>query len=121
MIIKFPIKTVSEANRREHWAAKNKRLVKQKADFRLLWRSHRIRALLPVEIVFTRFSCRVLDDDNLRSAFKAIRDVVAQEIGIDDGSELLNFVYRQEKIDKREHYFTVEINSLRAATIGEGK
>jgi hypothetical protein len=112
MKLTFPIVTVSEANRRDGWQAKYRRKRKQQEDFTLLWRSAKQKVELPATVIFTRCSCRILDDDNLRSAFKAIRDSLAKEIGIDDGSPLIKFDYRQEKIKKGEIYFTVEIREI---------
>jgi hypothetical protein len=45
--------------------------------------------------VLTRCSPRKLDDDNLASAFKAIRDEVAKQLGVDDGGTRVEWVYKQ--------------------------
>jgi hypothetical protein len=37
---------------------------------------------------------------------------VAKEIGVDDGSPLISFEYRQEKLAKRQYFITVEVISL---------
>jgi hypothetical protein len=107
--MKFPIKTVSEANQREHWAVRGKRKTKQQRDFSLLFRQWRPAITLPATIRFTRFSIKLMDSDNLAGSFKHVRDQLAKEIGIDDGSPLIRFEYAQEQIPKRDHYFTVEI------------
>lgn len=109
MRCEFPIKTVSEANQREHWSAKDRRRRSQQRDFVLLWRSKKVRVSLPATIRFTRYSFQTLDTDNLAGAFKAIRDALASEIGIDDGSPLVDWQYAQVQINKRDIYFTVEI------------
>ena len=36
-----------------------------------------------------------LDSDNLSASFKAVRDAVAEHLGIDDASERLHWVYKQ--------------------------
>ena len=113
-MMEFPIKTVSEANRREHWAVKNARKKMQQLDFTALWRSFKGTVEPPATVTFTRYSCNVLDSDNLAGAFKHVRDALAKEIGIDDGSPLIKWEYKQERIAKREHYFTVTITSFRA-------
>lgn len=107
--MRFDIKTVSEANQREHWAAKRTRKVKQQSDFSVLWKKYKPKVTLPATITFTRFACNLMDSDNLAGAFKHVRDQLAKEIGIDDGSEKIRFEYKQEKIKKREHYFTVDV------------
>lgn len=112
MKLRFDIKTISEANNRDHWATKMIRKNSQQNAFRALWRNSKAKVNLPAVIIFTRYSCKVLDDDNLRSAFKAIRDQLAKEIGVDDGSQLITFAYCQEKINKRQHYFEIEIREV---------
>jgi len=110
--MKFPIKTVSEANRREHWAVRNKRKQAQQHDFVALWRCFGGKVTPPAVVTFTRYSCNVLDSDNLAGAFKGIRDALAREIGIDDGDLKVQYRYEQERIPKREHYFTVTIEAV---------
>jgi hypothetical protein len=108
--MRFDIKTVSEANQREHWAAKRKRKVSQQSDFHALWKQHKPKVKLPATVTFTRYSCNVMDSDNLAGAFKHVRDQLAKELGIDDGSKEIRFEYAQERIAKREHYFTIGIS-----------
>jgi len=105
----IPIKIESEANLREHWSKKHKRKVAQQKAFCVYWRSLKPLVKLPCKVIFTRFASRLLDSDNLAGGFKAVRDSFAKEIGIDDGSELLEFEYRQEKLSKREYYFSIEV------------
>ncbi len=107
--MKFDIKTVSEANTREHWAAKHKRKKAQQRDFAILWKARRPNVPIPARVTFTRYSCNTMDLDNLAGSFKHIQDEFCRQIGIDDGDPRLRFVYAQERIPKREHYFTVKI------------
>ena len=109
MIVTFPIKTVSEANTRQHWRMKYNRKKAQQQAFVPIWRNAKVKVELPCQIIFTRYSTHLLDSDNLVSAFKATRDALAREIGIDDGSSQIEWIYRQARIPKREHYFTVEV------------
>lgn len=37
-----------------------------------------------------------LDDDNLAGGFKALRDAIAESLGIDDGDERIEWIYRQQ-------------------------
>jgi hypothetical protein len=108
----FQIKTVSEANQREHWAVKSKRKKGQQHDFSVLWRNQKRKVRLPATIIFTRYSCKILDTDNLAGAFKHIQDQLAREIGIDDGSSQVKWRYEQQLIKTRDHYFTVEIQEF---------
>lgn len=107
--MRFDIKTVSEANQREHWAKKLKRKKGQQNDFRVLWLKHKPVVSLPAVVTFTRYSCNVLDSDNLAGAFKHVRDAMAKLLNIDDGSDSVKWNYAQERTKKREHYFIVEV------------
>lgn len=101
--IELPIRTVSEANAREHWRRKSQRAKSQRAltsmavssaikgDNTTLLRCERIAVTL------TRLGVRMLDSDNLQSSFKAVRDGVADAVGIDDGSSFYTWVYKQEQ------------------------
>lgn len=109
--MRFDIKTVSEANQREHWAVKARRKRSQQRDFSILWKTQKQVIELPATFTFTRYACKLMDSDNLAGAFKHVRDQLAKEIGIDDGSDQIRFEYKQERIAKREHYFTVEIGT----------
>ncbi len=120
--MRFNIKTVSEANQREHWAKKNRRKNDQQLQFLAEWRKQAKdkEFTFPMTVIFTRYSCQKMDSDNLAGAFKGVRDQLAKILNIDDGSELIKFEYKQKRIPKREYYFTVEINSdcLKCSYIG---
>lgn len=107
----LPIRTVSEANQREHWGNKLKRKHAQQLEVSAEWGlDHRKIDAQQVELRFTRHSCQLMDPDNLAGAFKHIQDQVCKIIGIDDGDqERLSITYSQKKIGKREHYVTIEL------------
>lgn len=109
MKLTFPIQTVSEANQSESWHVKYKRKKSQQLEFFVLWRNAKVKVQLPATVIFTRYSCKVMDSDNLAGAFKHVQDSLAKELGVDDGSSLIEWRYGQEQIKKRKHYFTVEI------------
>ncbi len=52
---------------------------------------------LPLVVTITRYGPRKLDDDNLDSACKYVRDEVARAIGTDDGSPLYTWRCEQER------------------------
>ncbi|MCD8349110.1 MAG: hypothetical protein LUC93_00675 [Planctomycetaceae bacterium] len=99
----MPLKVISEMNWRGHWAARHKRLKEQRG----LSYGHCLKNLgYPRErdgsfyVKLTRlkgYRQRDFDGDNLQSSFKAIRDGIAQYLGIDDGSDRLTWEYAQEK------------------------
>ena len=113
----LPIRTWSEANLRGHWAKRARRAQKQREAARLLVRA--ARSALPksgtVAITLTRIAPRVLDTDNLASAMKAVRDGVADALGVDDGSSRLAWRYAQERGKPRQYAVNVVIHAVSAA------
>ena len=73
----FPdVRILSRANKTEHWAKRRKRESGQRFEVRI--HSRQIRQLsLPVAVRMTRFAPQAMDGDNLISAFKHIRDELA--------------------------------------------
>ena len=94
--VKCPV--VSEANVAQHRWAKTARAQQQRAvvagalvGLRLAPAHTRFRVTL------TRLGARTLDEDNLQSAFKRIRDAVAKHLGHDDSpGSPIRWVYKQE-------------------------
>lgn len=108
-----PIKTISEANCRDHWAVKSRRRKAQQAevDAMLLNALRGRKMALPCVVRLTRVAPKVLDSDNLASAFKAARDAIARRLGIDDGDPRIKFEYEQTAIGRHEYNVVVEIRS----------
>ena len=67
--------------------------------------------MLPVTVVLTRVAPRRLDGDNLQSGFKAVRDGVADWLGVDDGNGLIDWQYVQRS--GRPSEYAVEIEVIR--------
>lgn len=106
MIFAIPMRLPSVANLREHWATKAKRVKAQRGAVALALKSRRaslteLHAELArgrsLSVVMVRVSPRKLDGDNLSSAFKAVRDEVAKQLGVDDGSDQVAWACKQEK------------------------
>jgi len=96
------IRTVSEANSREHWAKKMNRVKRQRTAARLAtMQAMRGQTADTMPGKITVYLCRVgkrkLDSDNLAGSFKAIRDGIADALKIDDGDERIEWHYRQER------------------------
>jgi hypothetical protein len=72
------VKTVSEANSSEHWTAKAKRHKSQQFFVRMLYQQRIKDVRLPCTIILTRLAPRKLDDDNLVSSMKYIRDELSE-------------------------------------------
>lgn len=106
-MIELPLKIESVANKREHWASRARRT-----------KAHRLAALavpshpLPCVVTLTRVAPRKLDDDNLASGFKALRDGIADRLGVDDGDDRVRFLYRQERGKRKEYAARVEIRPM---------
>ena len=101
--IVIPLKLVSVANLREHWA---KRASRAKQHRLLAWanlRGHSAPRVGKVAVTLTRIAPRPLDSDNLSSSFKATRDGVADWLGVDDGSDLVTWNYAQRKGKPKEY------------------
>lgn len=109
-MIELPLRIESVANRREHWSVRARRT-----------KAHRMAALavpahpLPCVVTLTRIAPRKLDDDNLASGFKALRDGIADRLGVDDGDARVRFVYRQERGKRKEYAARVTIEPAEAA------
>jgi hypothetical protein len=83
-------------NLRLHWREldglkkKQKRAVEAQLAYREL-------PPLPVVVTMTRVGPRALDDDNLKSSMKYVRDTIAKFYGVDDASELYDWRTEQRK------------------------
>lgn len=108
MTFTMPIKTVSRANSRMHWAAKMRLTQAERETAMLLARSAMRRRPKPKRIssiTLTRFSVQEMDSDNLPAALKAVRDGIADALGIDDGTKNgIEWKYKQVRCDKREQF-----------------
>lgn len=95
MTFTLPIKVISEANCRDHWAKKMKRVRMHRKTAHALCPAFEV----PCIVTLTRIGKRTLDSDNLAGAFKACRDGIADKLKVDDGSPLIEWRYAQEKGD----------------------
>lgn len=109
-----PVKTVSEMNRRDHWRVRNARKKGQQeaAYFAFKGAARGRQVKVPCVVRFLRIGPQKLDDDNLVGACKGLRDEVARQLGVDDGSELIRFEYDQCAIGERSYNVKVTIKSL---------
>jgi len=108
-----PIRIVSEANLREHWAVKNRRKTTQQTEMIIVLRNvlrQSPKITLPCVVTLTRIGPRKIDDDNLANGCKGIRDAIAHELDVDDGDSRITFHYDQEVIGKREYGVRVKIS-----------
>lgn len=111
IVVDIPVRIISEANSRQHWrkAAARKRVHRMTARTILQMHARPMGEAEQFTITLTRVAPRKLDDDNLASGFKAVRDGVADWLGIDDGSPRIQWRYGQEKGKPGEYAARVEV------------
>lgn len=93
-----PIRLPSLANTRVHW----RRMARIKKNQRTaVWIAMRELWIppLPLVILIVRVGPRRLDNDNLQSACKYVRDEIARKVGVDDGSPQYTWQYDQRTGD----------------------
>lgn len=102
--VTLPVRIESVANKREHWSRKAERT-----------KQHRFAAIavpqhpLPCVVTLIRVAPRALDDDNLASGFKALRDGIADRLGVDDRDPRVSWRYLQERGRAKEYAAKVRI------------
>lgn len=108
-MILFPIRTVSRANVREHRWARISRTKAERETALLIARNHlimhNIRVAKVTQIRMVRLGVKLLDDDNLPGAMKAVQDGLCRALGVDDGPRALTGIrweYGQRQV-KREY------------------
>jgi hypothetical protein len=108
----LPIKTVAGLNAREHWRARSRRVKAERSTA-----FHMLRGRLggdprPCVVTMTRMSSGTLDDDNLQGAAKAIRDGIADAIGVSDNDPAICWQYAQERCKRGEYGVKVRIEPI---------
>jgi hypothetical protein len=110
--VRMNMKIVSVANMRLHWAVKAKLTRDQRNRTRMslaaVAQSSGVE-MLPATVVLTRVAPRKLDGDNLQSGFKAVRDGVADWLGVDDGNGLVDWQYAQRSGKPSEYAVEIEV------------
>jgi len=102
MVIDIPIRTISGANAREHWARRKDRVERERCATWAYWHKApnvercAVRKWPGWRISIVRRSPgKFLDSDNLPTATKSVRDELARLLGVDEGSPRYEWVYRQ--------------------------
>lgn len=102
-VMHFKIHLLSEGNISDHWTKKRNRRLFQQNYIAQKWYTEGIDLKPPVSVTLTRLAPRTLDDDNLVTAFKGIRDRVASLLvpglkpGRADNHKGIEWKYSQEK------------------------
>lgn len=110
--ITLPLRTKNPTNNRQHWRVVWKRSKKERGTAYMLTKQKIIGMTFPVVVTLTRLSAGELDDDNLRSSLKAIRDGVADAFGMADNDKRLKFDYAQEKCKRGAYGVRIQIDAV---------
>lgn len=110
--VEFPLNLVSLDNARWHWAKKAKYV----KDCRFVARAQvraaiRYAVRLPLIVTLTRYGWNEMDDDNLRGAFKPLRDGVADGLNLPNDRDGVTWRYAQVVDRKHTPRIVVEIAS----------
>lgn len=62
-----------------------------------------------VAVTLVRISAGTLDDDNVRAALKAVRDGVADALGVDDRDPAVRWQYAQHKAGRGQWAVVVQV------------
>lgn len=93
LTVTLPLRTGLGLNARQHWAKRSKGAKAERESARLLMPQHPV----PCTVLLTRVSPGTLDDDNLRGSLKAVRDGIAERLGVVDNSPLVRWEYAQQR------------------------
>lgn len=107
--ITIPIRTISTMNAREHWRARTRRVKSERtATYWIL--APLPKPDIPVTVLLTRVGpTNGLDeDDNLNGSMKAVRDQIADWLGINDRDPRVKWKYAQ----RREKSWGVEVQFI---------
>jgi hypothetical protein len=116
MKFRIPIRLPSLANMRSQWEIVSEKKQQKLATFVALKKAQETEPIpsMPLVVTITRIGPRKLDDDNLAAACKYVRDQIAKEVGVDDGSDQYTWMYKQRNGGSRGYYAVdVEIETRR--------
>lgn len=117
----LPVKVISEANRREHWAVAHRRRQGQRGavaafmaryvgDIRRMAGAATPDAPLVVTLwAMTPQHQRPMDSDNLVRSLKAVRDEIAVVAGLDDGDQRVRWEYHEGSCGGKEYWVMVSM------------
>lgn len=109
IVANIPIKAVSVANLREHWAQRAKRAKLHRTSARIALHPFAV-PINAVRVRLVRMAPRELDGDNLQSSLKACRDGVADWLGVADNDPRVSWEYAQERGKPKTYAVRVEVS-----------
>lgn len=96
--VSIPLRTARGLNNREHHMARHRRVKKERQA--VAWAlAGKTKPSLPVVVTLTRLApSRGLDEgDNLEGSLKAVRDQIAEWLGVDDRDQRVKWEYAQRR------------------------
>ena len=114
MILLIPMRLPSAANLREHPMVRHRR-VKGQRQIVATFLGGRPKPALPVTVTLTRVAPRMLDDDNLQSAFKGVRDEIARYLGFADNNPGIRWEYAQRRDGVGKYAIEVRVERAEVA------
>jgi len=103
--VELPLRLDSVANLREHWSKKSKRTKVHRAAGA---ETEIDSVQLPCTVQIIRIAPRSLDGDNMQSACKALRDGLADRMGIKDNDPRVSWQYAQERGKPKQYAVRIE-------------
>ena len=96
---RLPLRLESSANLREHWRARAARSKVYRDMSRAICRPPDWAETAKIQVIMWRIApSQGLDDDNLAAAFKAVRDGIADRLGLkNDRDPRVKWEYRQSR------------------------
>jgi hypothetical protein len=114
----LPLYLRGSQNAREHWRARHNRVSAERTVARATTLREAYVTLTPevcskcrYVITITRHGSRRMDDDNLASCCKAVRDGIADALGIDDGDPRTEWRYAQAACKRKAELVTIRIEA----------
>lgn len=121
-MVTIPLRLRSQVHgARCHWSVIAKRRRDERQVAALFMARHRPPSL-PCRVTLIRIAPKRLDDDNLRQAFKAIRDEVTRWLGLtNDNDPRLLWRYQQGSLGRGCHQVRIEAITVTQAEVDEGR
>lgn len=105
----IPIQLRGGPNARLHWSQRARVAKRERRAAWVATTGWRLAADDGAIVTLTRLAPRRLDDDNLRGALKAVRDGVADRLGVRDNDPRVRWRYGQESAGVGFHGVRIEL------------
>ncbi|MCW1958150.1 MAG: hypothetical protein KIH64_006310 [Mycobacterium sp.] len=103
----LPLLLVSVANQREHWSDRARRASRHRGAAVVVPKGLPIPCVVTIERLYGGRG-QAMDTDNLQAACKALRDGIADRLGVDDADPRVTWRYAQTRAPEPGVRITVE-------------